>query len=81
MPRGSASPADLAEQQRRNREARRVRNLAPAYWIDHLVRTGEVADQATVARTCEVRRARVTSLTGMLAATPPQHESLLKSVE
>jgi hypothetical protein len=39
-----------AERQRVDRAARRARNLALAYWIDHLIRSGEVTDLAAVAR-------------------------------
>lgn len=53
-------PRAMAERQRVDRAARRARNLALAYWIDHLVRSGEVADLAAVARMCEVSRARLT---------------------
>jgi len=56
------APGAKAERQRRDRAARRARNLALAYWIDHLVRTGQVADLAAVARMCGVSRARVTKV-------------------
>ncbi len=55
-----------AERQRLDRAARRARNLALAYWIDHLVRSGEVADLAAVARMCGVSRARVSVLVSLL---------------
>lgn len=55
------APGTRAERQRRDRAARRARNLALAYWIDHLIRTGQVADLAAVARVCRVSRARVST--------------------
>ncbi len=66
-----------AERQRRDRAARRAQNLALAYWIDGRIRSGEVADLAAVARMCGVSRARVTAVTGLLAAAPSRHERLL----
>lgn len=64
------APGAKAERQRVDRAARKARNLALAYWIDGLVRSGQVADLAAVARMCGVSRARVTkvvALTGMAA--------------
>ena len=52
-------PGTKAERQRLDRAARRARNLALAYWIDGLVRSGADADLAAVARMCGVSRARV----------------------
>jgi hypothetical protein len=51
-------PGAKAERQRVDRAARRARNLALAYWIDRLVRSGEVADLAAMARMCRVSKAR-----------------------
>jgi hypothetical protein len=70
-------PGAKAEIQRVDRAARRARNLALAYWIDGLVRSGEVADLATVARMCGISRARVSAVIDILAAAPSRHESLL----
>lgn len=61
----------VAEWRRRSRTARKARNLAPAYWIDHLIRSGKVAGSAAVARMCGVGRARVTSVVGLPSASPP----------
>jgi bacterioferritin-associated ferredoxin len=51
-----------AERLRVDRAARRARNLALAHYIDHLIRSGEVADLAGVARMCGVSRARVSQV-------------------
>lgn len=59
-----------AERQRQERAARRARNLALAYWIDELIRSGEVADLAAVALMCGVSRATVTSVVDLLASSP-----------
>lgn len=61
-PKPKADPATRTERQRVDRAARKARNLALAYWIDGLVRRGEVADLAAVARMCGVSRARISSL-------------------
>jgi hypothetical protein len=61
------APVDRGERQRLDRAARRARNLALAYWIDQLIRSGEVADLAKVARMCGVSRARITSLSASLS--------------
>ncbi len=72
-------PPDRAELQRQDRAARRARNLALAYWIDGLVRSGEVADLAALARMCGVSRARVSVVVGMLGmAISDQHNLLSK---
>lgn len=55
-------PGAKDERQKMNRAARRARNLALAYWIDGLIRSGEVADLAAVARLCGVSRARVSAV-------------------
>lgn len=70
-------PGAKAERQRLDRAARKARNLALAYWIDHLIRTGQVADLAEVARMCGVSRARVTAVVGLLAAAPLTQEGWL----
>lgn len=72
-------PGAKAARQRVDRAARRARNLALAYWIDHLIRTGQVADLAAVARRCWVSRARVTAITRLLAAAPWLQEARLHS--
>ena len=74
-------PGAKAERQRRDRAARRARNLALAYWIDGLIRSGKVADLATVARMCGVSRARVSFVVGLLTATPSRRESLLMAAQ
>jgi hypothetical protein len=65
-----------AERQRVDRAARRARNLALAYWIDHLIRSGEVTDLAAVARMCSVSRARVSAVVGLLGLAAPEQERL-----
>ena len=59
--------------------ARRVRNLALAYWIDHLIRSGEVADLAVVARMCRVSRARVTAVAALLGTAEAQRERAVEN--
>ncbi len=65
-PEPAAALVDRAERQRVDRAARRARKLALAHWIDHLIRSGEVADLAAAARMCGVSRARITTTVGML---------------
>jgi hypothetical protein len=72
------APGAKAERQRQDRAARRARNLALAYWIDGLIRSGEVADLAAVARLCGVSRARVSKLMGMLEMVATGQECLFK---
>ena len=71
------APGAKAERQRQDRAARRARNLALAYWIDGLVRSGEVADLAAVARMCGVSRARVSRVVDLLSIQLGQQEALL----
>jgi hypothetical protein len=59
-------PGAKAERQRVDRAARRARNLALAYWIDGLVRSGQVANLAQVAKMCGVSRARVSKIIDLL---------------
>lgn len=66
-----------AERQRQERAARCARNLALAYWIDGLVRSGEVKDLAAVARMCGVSRARVSKLRKQLDVPRPGQQRLL----
>ncbi len=68
------APGAKLARQREDRAARRARNLALAYWIDHLIRTGEVADLAAMARLCGVSRARVSRAVGMLNIERPEQE-------
>jgi hypothetical protein len=70
-------PGAKAERQRQDRAARRARNLALAYWIDGLVRSGEVADLATVARMCGVSRARVTNIVDFAGSTTAEQTQML----
>ena len=65
-PKPKADPATKIEHRRQNRAARRARNLALAHYIDSLVRSGEVADLAAVARMCGISRARVSRVVGLL---------------
>ena len=69
---------DRAELQRQDRAARRARNLALAYWIDRLVRSGEVPDLAAVARMCGVSRARVTTIAAMLGINMAEQHTILR---
>lgn len=63
-------PGEKAERLRQERAARKARNLALAYWIDGLVRSGEVKDLAAVSRTCGVSRARISRVTCLLDTAP-----------
>ena len=51
-----------AEQRRSAREDRRLRRIALAQHIDHLVQTGQVESHADIARMCGVSRAAVTKV-------------------
>lgn len=70
-------PGAKGERLRRDRAARRARNLALAYWIDHLIRSGEVADLAAVARMCGVSRARLTHVRGLIETSIGEQEGVL----
>ncbi len=76
-PEPKASPGAKRERQRQDRAARRARNLALAYWIDHLVRSGQVADLAAVARMCGVSRARVSVVFDLLGISPVEIEHVV----
>ena len=52
-----------------DREERRLRQLALAQHIDHLVVSGQVESLADVARMCGVSRARVSQLAKLLGST------------
>lgn len=75
-PKPKADPVVKAERKWQDRAARRARNLALAYWIDSLVRSGEVADLAAVARLCGVSRARVSKVTSLMALPAVEQERL-----
>ena len=70
-------PGARAERQRVDRAARRARNLALAHWIDYLIRSGEVADLATMAKLCKVSRARMTNIVGLVKAAPTEQNCIL----
>jgi hypothetical protein len=76
-PKPKPEPGVKAEGLRVDRAARRARNLALAYWIDGLVRSGEVADLAGVARMCCVSRARVSKLLGLPGMPQAEQERML----
>jgi len=59
-------PGAKAERLRQKRAARKARKLALAYWIDSLIRSGEVANLAAVARMCGVSRVRVSKVADLL---------------
>jgi len=73
------APGAKAERLREDRAARKARNLALAHHIDGLIRNGEVADLATMARMCGVSRARVSKVAGLLGIPHSEQEQLLKS--
>lgn len=70
-------PVVKAEWQRVDRAARRARNLALAYWIDHLIRTGQLADLAAVARMCSLSRAGVSNLMSLLHLQICEQEAMI----
>lgn len=74
-------PGVRAERWRRKREARQARQLALAYWIDSLVRSGAVPDLAAVARMCGVSRACVSKTIGLLGMSIRDRHSLLSEIE
>ena len=74
MPKPEADPATRTAQQRQDRASRKARNLALAHYIDGLVRSGEVADLAAVARMCGVSRARVSKVVGLLGMAGAEQE-------
>ncbi len=71
------APGAKWERQRQDRAARRARNLALAYWIDHLIRSGEVADLAAVARMCGISRARASKIMNLPGRRQSESEKLL----
>lgn len=68
-----------AERQRQDRAKRKARNLALAYWIEHQVRSGQVANLAAVAEMCGVSRARVTAVSALLGADGTERERVVES--
>jgi hypothetical protein len=76
-PKPVPEPGAKIERQRQDRATRRARNLALAYWIDGLVRSGEVEDLATVGKMCGVSRARVSKVASLLGMPCADKERLL----
>jgi hypothetical protein len=76
-PKPVPEPGVKAARLRVNRAARRARNLALAYWIDGLVRAGEVEDLAGVARMCGVSRARVSAVVGLLGMAGAEQQRVV----
>ena len=76
-PKPVPEPGVKAERQRMDRAGRRARQLALALYIDSLIRSGEVADLAAVARMCGVSRARVSKVVGLLGAPAAEQERAL----
>jgi len=76
-PKPVPEPGVKAERLRVDRAARRARQLALAYWIDELIRTGVVPDLAAVARMCGVSRARVSAVVGLLGMAGAEKERAL----
>lgn len=71
-------PVSKGQRQRLDRAARKARNLALAFHIDHLIRSGQVADLATVGRICGVSRARVSKIGGLLNMSAMDQERVLR---
>jgi hypothetical protein len=61
----------------RGRVPRVSRLLALAHRLDHLVRTGVVADYATLAELAHVSRARMSQILNLLVLAPDIQEALL----
>ncbi|MDO8943231.1 MAG: hypothetical protein Q7U75_08590 [Desulfobacterales bacterium] len=80
-PKPEANPATRTERRRLDRAARKARNLALAHYIDGLVRSGEVADLAAVARMCGVSRARVSNVVGLLGVVGAEQEMAIGQAE
>ena len=78
-PKPVPEPGVKAERLRVDRAARRARNLALAHYIDHLIRSGEVKDMATVARMCGVSRARVSKMMGCLGWSTAMRDQVLQA--
>ena len=76
-PKPKPLPGEKAERLRQQRAARRARNLALAYYIDSLIRSGQVADLASVARMCGVSRARVSKVATMLRVAVGEQSAAL----
>jgi hypothetical protein len=77
MPKPKPDPATRTERRHQDRAARRARNLALAHYLDGLVRSGEVADLAAVARMCGVSRARVSKVVGLLGTEGTAQEQII----
>jgi hypothetical protein len=77
-PKPVPEPGVKVERLRVDRAERRARNLALAYWIDWMVRSGQAADLAAVARMCGVSRARVSKIVGLRGLAKPNQELLLR---
>jgi hypothetical protein len=77
-PKPKADPVFKAERKRQDWATRRARNLALAHYIDALVRSGEVADLAAVARMCGVSRARVSKVVGLLGIAGAGQERAIR---
>ena len=73
-------PGEKAERLRQQRAARKARNLALAYYIDELIRSGEVADLVAVARMCGVSRARVSQVVALFAMTSTDRDALIAGI-
>lgn len=70
-------PQAKAKRQRQDRAARKARNLALAYWIDGLVRSGEIPDLAAAAKQCGVSRARLTQVVDLIGMSTAEQERAL----
>lgn len=74
-------PGAQAERWRRERAFKRARQLALAYWIDHLIRSGEVADLAAAALMCGVSRARLSRIAAMLGLAGASQDQILRPTQ
>ncbi|MBA4388678.1 MAG: hypothetical protein C0404_11905 [Verrucomicrobia bacterium] len=77
-PKPEAAPATRTEKRRVDRAARKARNLALAYYIDGLVRSGKVADYAAMAITCGVSRTIVTRVLSCCATPIVKQDRILR---
>lgn len=79
-PASKTLPGEKAERLRPERAARKARNLALAFYIDSLIRSGKIRDLAAVARMSGVSRATVSQLLNLLDLPLAEQDRLLEMV-
>ncbi|GAA4440293.1 hypothetical protein [Bremerella cremea] len=76
-PRGRGRKRDAKPSTKGGRVPRVARLMALAIRLDHLIQSGEVADQAELARVGHVTRARLTQIMNLLLLAPDIQEEIL----